>query len=59
MKIELFRRWSIRGPNWYFRFVAGNGEIVATSEGYHNKEDAKASAVLVQSGFVNAEIVEV
>ena len=32
---------------WYFRLRARNGEIVAQSEGYHNKQDAIDTARLL------------
>jgi uncharacterized protein YegP (UPF0339 family) len=57
-RIELFPA-GFRGKRWAFRFVAGNGEIIAQSETYKNKLDAKTTAIAVATQFVEAEIEEV
>jgi uncharacterized protein YegP (UPF0339 family) len=45
MRIELFSRKRIlKRPLWYFHIVAANGEIVAQSEGYSRRLDAKTTA---------------
>lgn len=52
-KYELYR-----GANrdWYWRFVAGNGEIVAQGEGYRRKIDAVKAIKLLQ-GSADAAVV--
>ncbi|SFK60138.1 YegP family protein [Amycolatopsis sacchari] len=36
------------GAQWYFRiFVTGNSHVLATSELYHNKADARHAAQLI------------
>jgi uncharacterized protein YegP (UPF0339 family) len=56
-RIVVFRTGVVR-RGWAFRFVAANGEIVAQSETYSRKADAQAAALLVATGFVNAEIFD-
>jgi len=58
MKIKLFSRRGIRGRRWYFRIVAVNGEPVAQSEGYHNRQDALSTIRLLRVGMPQAELVE-
>jgi uncharacterized protein YegP (UPF0339 family) len=55
MKIELFK--GIDGL-WYFRFIAANHEIVATSEAYTSKVDAKDTAVMVRDRFSGIEVMD-
>lgn len=52
MRVELFcgRGWQ----PWRFRAIAGNGEVVAVSEGYVTKWNAKRAARKV---FPTAQIV--
>jgi hypothetical protein len=41
MKIEIYRRLTIRGHRWFWRVRASNNRIVAIGgEGYHNFMDA-------------------
>jgi len=47
MKIEVFRG---KDGQWYFRVKAGNGQIVAQSEGYTRKYDAKKGAIRLVNG---------
>lgn len=49
MRFELFRRLTLRGLRWFWRLKAKNGETVAQSEGYHNKEDALETIDLIQN----------
>lgn len=56
-RIELFRGGVLR-KQWYFRFIAANGEKVAQSEGYRSKRDAVDTIELVRHDFVGATIVE-
>lgn len=48
--VKGFHRW---------RLKAGNGEIVATSEGYTTRSAAKTSAQKVKIWAANATIVEI
>ncbi len=57
-RIELFRA-GFRKRGWAFRFRAGNGEIVAQSEVYRDKLQAKSTAAAVANGFVATPIEEV
>jgi uncharacterized protein YegP (UPF0339 family) len=47
-QIQVFK--SEKSGEWYWRAVAGNNEIVATSEAYTRKEDAIYSAASVFPG---------
>ncbi|WP_410655249.1 YegP family protein [Amycolatopsis sp. lyj-112] len=35
------------GYQWYFNIIATNGNVLATSERYHNKSDAVHAAQLI------------
>lgn len=37
-RIEIWDRLTLLGRRWYWRAVAGNGEIVAIGEGYNSAE---------------------
>lgn len=50
---ELFR--SRNDGKWYWHLRAGNGEIIADSEGYSRKVDARQ---VVEAHFPDALIVE-
>lgn len=56
MRIEMFSRLGLRGKRWYFRVRADNGEIIAASEGYHNRADCRATAVNMRRELANASI---
>lgn len=57
MRIELFSRRSLLGrKSWYFRVRATNGEIVAQSEGYRNRSDARTTAQRLREGVSEAAI---
>jgi uncharacterized protein YegP (UPF0339 family) len=59
MTIELFsRRRLVRGPLWYFRIVARNGETVAQSEGYSRRIDCMNTAHRLKDGLGNAKVVD-
>jgi uncharacterized protein YegP (UPF0339 family) len=59
MKIEIYsRRTLVGGLRHYFRIRAANGEIVAQSEGYSRRIDARGTANLLRNGLGSAEIVE-
>jgi uncharacterized protein YegP (UPF0339 family) len=53
MRVELFKG---EDGFWYFRFVAANNEIVATSEAYTNKDDAQDTAEMVRDRFTGIEV---
>jgi uncharacterized protein YegP (UPF0339 family) len=53
MRIELFKG---EDGKWYFRFIAANNEIVATSEAYTNKVDAQDTAEMVRDRFGGVEV---
>ena len=40
MKFEIFSRSGLLGRRWYFRLRAKNGEIVAQSQRYKQRESA-------------------
>lgn len=47
------------GVQWYFRIVSGgNYRVLATSERYHNKSDARATAQLIINSAGSGYIVE-
>ena len=52
MKIEIFARTGLFGRRWYFRFVAANGECIATSQAYKHKHSAvdTAETICKQAG---------
>lgn len=54
-----FEVYESRDGQYRWRLVAGNGEIVATSEGYVTKYNAKRSAERVQQLAPVARIVEI
>lgn len=56
MNIEVFRSGIIR-KQWYFRFRARNGQIVAQSEGYHNKQDCINTANSIKRRAADAQII--
>lgn len=53
-QIQVFRAGLLK-RKWAFRFVA-NGEVVAQSELYSRRIDAKATAELVATGFASVEV---
>lgn len=59
MRIELFsRRRFVKGPLWYFRIVANNGETVAQSEGYSRRIDAMDTAHMLKESLGKAQVVD-
>lgn len=57
MTFELFQRRTLFGKRWYFRLKAKNGEIVATSEAYHNFKDADDTVGLIMASAAFAKVV--
>lgn len=51
VKVKQSRRpW--RGQKWYVVVTARNGRVLASSELYHNREDANRCAELLRQGAV-------
>lgn len=57
MKIEVFRS-GLLVQRWYFRVRAGNGQVIAQSEGYSRRIDCIGTAHSLKNGIGKAEIVE-
>jgi len=55
-KFEVFKD---KKKEWRFRFVAPNGEIIATSEGYKNRNDCISTIKSIKKNAQNAEIIKV
>jgi len=54
MKVQLFKGSGIQP--WYLRLVSSNGQVLAVSEGYFSKWNAKRAA---RRNFPNVPLVEV
>jgi uncharacterized protein len=46
------------GGQYYWRIVASNGQVLATSESYYNRADAQSAAQSVKSGAPGAPIID-
>ena len=57
MKFEIYRSGLIF-REWRFRIVAGNGRILAASEGYKNKADAEKAVWIIKHDSASARILE-
>ena len=55
-KIELFK--SPANSKWYFRLKASNGKIVAQSEGYSNRRNARKGIEAVRRIAAKAKVEE-
>lgn len=55
MRFEVFRGKFRR--RWYWRLVADNGEVIAQSEGYHNRADALSTVRLIQTRAGETDVV--
>jgi hypothetical protein len=53
-----FEIWTDSKGEYRFHLKAGNGEVIATSEGYTTKASAKNGIASVQNNAPDAEIVE-
>lgn len=53
-----FEVYEDRSGQWRFRLKAGNGEIVATGEGYSSKSAVRQGCEAVRRAAADAEIVE-
>ncbi|WP_439693057.1 YegP family protein [Curtobacterium sp. SP.BCo] len=54
-----FEIWTDAKGEYRFRLKAGNGEVIATSEGYASKAGAKNGIASVQKNAPDADIVEI
>lgn len=55
-KFELYQD---KGGDWRFRLKAGNGEVIATGQGYASKAGAQNGIDAVKRNAADAAIVEV
>ena len=55
-KFELYQD---KGGDWRFRLKAGNGEVIATGQGYASKSGALNGIDSVRRNAADAEVVEV
>lgn len=55
-KFELYQD---KGGDWRFRLKAGNGEVVATGQGYASKAGALNGIDSVRRNAADADVVEV
>ncbi|WP_410638061.1 YegP family protein [Amycolatopsis sp. lyj-346] len=46
------------GYQWYFNIVSSNGNVLATSERYHNRVDAVHAAQLIINQAAGASITQ-
>lgn len=54
-----FELYEDRGGDWRFRLKAGNGEVIATGQGYASKSGALNGIDSVRRNAADAEVVEV
>lgn len=54
-----FELYEDKAGEYRFRLKAGNGEVIATSQGYASKAGAKNGIESVQRNAAGAEIVEI
>lgn len=54
-KFELYQD---KGGDWRFRLKAGNGEVIATGQGYASKSGAVNGIDSVRRNAADAEVVE-
>lgn len=60
MRIKLYKhRTKTLKQAWYFTIVARNGEVLATSEKYTNKDDAVFAANVLIAGMQDAFVEEI
>ena len=55
-KFELYQD---KGGDWRFRLKAGNGEVIATGQGYASKSGAVNGIDSVRRNAADAEVVDV
>ncbi|BDZ39407.1 YegP family protein [Microbacterium suwonense] len=54
-----FELYEDKSGDWRFRLKAGNGEIIATGQGYASKSGAVNGIDSVRRNAADAEVVEV
>ncbi|MEJ1090651.1 YegP family protein [Microbacterium istanbulense] len=54
-----FELYEDKGGDWRFRLKAGNGEVIATGQGYASKSGALNGIDSVRRNAADAEVVEV
>ncbi|MFK0402048.1 YegP family protein [Microbacterium sp. NPDC090225] len=54
-----FELYTDRSGEYRFRLKAGNGQVIATSEGYSSKSAAENGIESVRTNAPDAEVVEV
>jgi len=54
-----FELWKDKGGEWRWNLKAGNGEVIAVSEGYSSKQGAKKGVGSVRRAALFARIVEI
>ena len=55
MRFEIHRA---SGGQYYLGIVAGNGQVLATSETYYNKADAQSAAESVRAHAASARVFD-
>lgn len=55
MQFEIHRA---SGGQYYWRIVASNGQVLATSETYYNKADAQSAAESVRAYAASAPVYD-
>ena len=53
-----FELYTDKGGDWRFRLKAGNGEVIATGQGYASKSSALNGIDSVRRNAADAEVVE-
>ncbi|WP_438354167.1 YegP family protein [Microbacterium sp. CJ88] len=54
-----FELWTDKGGDWRFNLKAGNGQVIATSQGYASKASALNGIDSIKNNAPGAEIVEI
>jgi uncharacterized protein YegP (UPF0339 family) len=54
-----FELWVDKGGEYRFNLLAGNGQVIATSQGYASKANALNGIESVKTNAPDAEIVEI
>jgi uncharacterized protein YegP (UPF0339 family) len=57
-KVVGFETYRNEGGEYRWRFRADNGEIVASGEGYHRKEDCEHAVRLIKDQAPQAEVAD-
>lgn len=55
MQFEIHRA---SGGQYYWRIVASNGKVLATSESYYSKEDVQSAIESIKQGMTGATVVD-